>query len=132
MRFEGVLSAWNHDAGYGAIRPTHGGEEVFVGLAAFPTDGEGPRMDEPFSFEIVTGRDGRKQAVNLKRLSVGHLSPALREATGSARVRARQAQRKRRLGLAAGAVLAVVLVTGGMHLWQLPGGTATVSGAQKR
>ena len=81
MRFEGVLSAWNHDAGYGAIRPSGGGEEVFVGLAAFPTDGEGPRLDEPLSFEIVTGRDGRKQAVNLKRLSQAHVNPARSEET---------------------------------------------------
>jgi len=119
MRFEGVLSAWNHDAGYGAIRPSGGGEEVFVGLAAFPTDGEGPRPDEPLSFEIVTGRDGRKQAVNLRRLPPSHFRPALREATGGARVRARQAQKKRRLGLVAGgAVVTVMLVAGGMHWWQ--------------
>lgn len=120
MRFEGVLSAWNHEAGYGAIRPLGGGEEVFVGLAAFPTDGEGPRPDEPFSFEIVTGRDGRKQAVNLRRLSRVALSPALREAVGAggARMRARQAQKKRRLGLiASGAVVAVMLVAGGVHWW---------------
>ena len=117
MRFEGVLSAWNPDAAYGTIRPSGGGDEVFVGLAAFPTDGEGPQLDEPLSFEIVTGRDGRKQAVQLKRLPREHLSPAMREATGSARLRAKQAQRKRRLGLAAGAVVAVVLVAGGVRWW---------------
>jgi cold shock CspA family protein len=119
MRFEGVLSAWNHDAGYGAIRPSGGGEEVFVGLAAFPTDGEGPRPDEALSFEIVTGRDGRKQAVNLQRLTPARASPALREATGLGRARVQQAQRKRRLGLAAGAVLAIVLVVGGVQ-WLQP------------
>lgn len=118
MRFEGVLSAWNPDAGYGAIRPSGGGEEVFVGLAAFPTDGEGPRLDEPLSFEVVTGRDGRKQAVHLRRLSRAHLTPALREAAGGARSRARQAQKKRRLGLmAGGAVVAVMLALGGMRWW---------------
>lgn len=124
MRFEGVLSAWNPDAGYGTIRPSGGGEEVFVGLAAFPTDGEGPQLDEPLSFEIVTGRDGRKQAVQLKRLA-SHVSPALREATGAARLRARQAQRKRRLGLVAGGVIvALTLVIGGLRWWQ-PGGRST-------
>jgi cold shock CspA family protein len=118
MRFEGVLSAWNHDAGHGTIRPSGGGAEVFVALAAFPTDGEGPRPDEPLSFEIVTGRDGRKQAVNLRRLSRSHINPALREASGAARIRARQSQKKRRLGLmAGGAVVMVMLVAGGMHWW---------------
>jgi cold shock CspA family protein len=119
MRFEGVLSAWNQEAGYGSIRPRGGGEEVFVALAAFPTDGEGPRLDEPLSFEIVTGRDGRKQAVNLQRLTPARASPALREATGLGRARVQQAQRKRRLGLAAGAVLAIVLVVGGVQ-WLQP------------
>ena len=131
MRFEGVLSAWNHDAGYGSILPVGGGAEVFVGLAAFPTDGEGPRLDEPLSFEIVTGRDGRKQAVNLKRLPAIQVSPALREATGAARFRARQSQRKRRLGLAAGAVVVtVLLVAGGMHLWK-PTGAEVPAGMRR-
>jgi cold shock CspA family protein len=117
MRFEGVLSTWNPDAGYGSIRPMGGGEEVFVAWAAFPTDGDGPRMDEPLSFEIVTGRDGRKQAVNLKRLPLALRGSALREATGVGHARVRRAQRKRRLSLAAGAVVAVLLVLGGVHWW---------------
>ena len=131
MRFNGVLSAWNHDAGYGSIRPADGGEEIFVGLAAFPTDGEGPRMDEPLSFEIVTGRDGRKQAASLKRLAAGARNEALRAATGIGQARVRQSQRKRRLGLAAGAVIAVVLVAGGVKWW--PGGkTAEVPAGLRR
>lgn len=119
MRFEGVLSAWNHEAGYGSIRPTGGGDEIFVGLAAFPTDGEGPRPDEALSFEIVTNREGRKQAVNLKRLPRSPLTPALREAAGGARVKARLAQqRKRRIALGAGAaVVTALLVLGGLQWW---------------
>lgn len=120
MRFEGVLSAWNHDTGYGAISPAGGGDEVFVALAAFPTDGEGARLDEPLSFEIVTARDGRKEAVNLRRLQRTRPSAALRQASGTGAARVRQSQRKRRLGLlAGGAVLALLLVAGGMR-WLKP------------
>ena len=117
MRFEGVLSAWNPDAGHGSIRPVGGGDEVFVGLGAFPTDGGGPTLDELLSFEIVTGRDGRKQAVSLKRLVSATRGSAMREATGVGQARVQRAQRKRRLGLAAGAVVAVLLVLGGVKLW---------------
>jgi cold shock CspA family protein len=123
MRFEGILSAWNPDAGYGTIRALNGGDELFVSLGAFPMDGDGPRLDEAFSFEIVSGRDGRKQAVNLKRLPRAQPAVMLREPVGSVRLRAAQVQRKRRLGLAAGAVVAVMLVAGGMQWWQ-PGGKA--------
>jgi len=134
MRFEGVLSAWDHSAGYGAIRPSGGGEEVFVSLAAFPTDGEGPRPDELLSFEIVTGRDGRKQAVNLRRLSHRQISPALREASvaGGARARARQLRRRRRLAAVAGSVLVVLALVGwGVQTWAARHKGVEVSAAQR-
>lgn len=120
MRFEGVLSAWNPEAGHGRIRPGGGGDEVFVGLGAFPTDGQGARLDEPLSFEIVTSRDGRKQAVSLQRLAWPTQGSALREATGLGQARVRRTQRKRRLAWAAGAVIAVIaamLVLGGVKWW---------------
>lgn len=131
MRFEGVLTAWNHDAGQGRISPSGGGESIFVSLAAFPTDGEGARLDETLSFEIVTGRDGRKQAVNLKRLPAAQLNPALREATGLGQARVRQAQRRRRLSVAAGAVVTVVLVVGGVQ-WLHPGRPGEVPASMRR
>ncbi len=131
MRFEGVLTTWNHDAGQGRISPSGGGEAIFVSLGAFPTDGEGARLDEALSFEIVTGRDGRKQAVNLKRLPAARLNPALREATGLGQARVRQAQRKRRLSVAAGAVVTVVLVVGGVQ-WLHPGRSGEVPASMRR
>ncbi len=115
MRFEGILSAWNQDAGYGTIRALNGGDEVLVGLAAFPTDGEGPRLDERLSFEIVSGRDGRKQATNLKRLP--RAQHVVREAAGVGQARVRQQQRKRRLTLLVGAVVVLVLVVGSVRWW---------------
>lgn len=118
MRFEGVLSAWHPDAGYGAIRPLQGGEEVFVNLAAFPTDGDGPRLDERLSFEIVSGRDGRKQAVRVSRIrhdgSAGSWQSAASRAMSGGAAR-RAAQRKRRLTWVVGAVIMGVLVACGLH-----------------
>lgn len=111
MRFEGVLIAWDPEAGRGEIQPAGGGAPVPVGLAAFPMDGDGPRLDEPLSFEIVSGREGRKEAVRLQRLH--RLPPALREATGAGRQRTARAQKQRRLTMGVvGAVLVVLLGTG--------------------
>ena len=132
MRFEGVLSAWHPDAGYGAIRPQQGGEEVFVNLAAFPTDGEGPRLDERLSFEIVSGRDGRKQAVRIQRLQ-SRAAAGWRAAGGRGGARApRGGQNKRRLAWGAGAVLAVVLVLCGAHWARGPQQTGEVPAAARR
>lgn len=121
MRFEGVLSAWHPDAGYGAIRPLQGGEEVFVNLGAFPTDGDGPRLDERLSFEIVSSRDGRKQAVRVRRLKVSGEAAAWRAAPSRVSMGARgrrSAQRKRRLAWAAGAVIVVAVSGLGLRWWQ--------------
>ena len=131
MRFEGVLIAWNPDAGRGEIQPAAGGAPVPVGLAAFPTDGEGPRLDEALSFEIVSGREGRKEAVRLQRL---HRVPsALREATGGARQRARRAQRQRRLIWAS--VVAILVALAGLlvaHRGPAEHGTGSVAALWQR
>lgn len=132
MRFQGVLTAWNPEAGYGSIRPVGGGQEVFVALAAFPTDGEGARLDEPLSFEIVTNRDGRKQAVNVKRLPQAQVAGALREASGVGRLRLRQAQKRRRMALAAGAVAALMLAVGSVRLWQASHSTPQITAGVRR
>jgi cold shock CspA family protein len=125
MRFEGVLCAWNPEAAFGAIRPSQGGDEVFVSLAAFPMDGEGPRLGETLSFEIVSGREGRKEAQKLRRLAAAP-SPALRASpasSGASHLRA--AQRKRRLAWLAGAV--IVLLLAGAVAHRLGAGLAPVA-----
>lgn len=118
MRFEGELVAWNEEAGYGSIRPEHGGDEVFVGLRAFPMDGDIPQLGEALSFEIVTGRDGRKQAANVHRVAVSRYDSAyapLRNSVGAKRYRS--ARRRRRLAWAAAAVLLVVAGVAGVLQW---------------
>jgi cold shock CspA family protein len=68
MRFEGELVEWNPETAFGTIRPAGGGEEVRVSQVAFPMDGDIPHLGEKLSFEIVTGRDGRKAAAQVRRL----------------------------------------------------------------
>jgi cold shock CspA family protein len=131
MQFEGVLVAWNPEAGVGTLKPRGGGDDVFVGLGAFPMDGDGPRLDEAYRFEIVSSREGRKQAVHLKRLAPAAAPPAALRAAGGASSHYRAAQKKRRLAVWAGAVLAVALLLGGAWLgWPQPAGE--VPAAQRR
>jgi cold shock CspA family protein len=68
MRFEGMLSKWNDDRGFGFIKPKHGDQDIFVHISAFPKDGKRPSIGEKLSFEIQVGQDGKKEAKNLQCL----------------------------------------------------------------
>lgn len=104
---------WNGERGFGAIAPEQGGQELFVHVSAFPQDGAPPAVDEALSFEIVTGGDGRKQAVRVLRTR--RSAPSLEQKVLGAMPRRswheRRRDRRRRIGFAlAGVVLAVAAV----------------------
>jgi cold shock CspA family protein len=65
MRIDGTLTKWNDDRGFGFITPTQGGTEIFAHVSAFPRDGQRPRIGERLTFEVGTGKDGKKQARNI-------------------------------------------------------------------
>lgn len=71
MRLEGKLVKWNDERGFGFVKPTQGGREVFVHISAFPRDGGRPRLNEPISFEIEVNRDGKTRAIAVTRPTVG-------------------------------------------------------------
>ncbi|MBR7799836.1 cold shock domain-containing protein [Undibacterium fentianense] len=68
MRFEGTLSKWNDDRGFGFIKPKHGDQDIFVHISAFPKVGTRPRIGENLSFEFQVGQDRKREAKNLKCL----------------------------------------------------------------
>lgn len=68
MRYEGTLTKWNDDRGFGFIKPKHGDQDIFVHISAFPKDGKRPSIGEKLSFEFQVGQDGKKEAKNLQCL----------------------------------------------------------------
>lgn len=62
MQFTGILKSWNDDRGFGFIEPTHGGQEIFVHIKAFPAGTGRPSVGQPLSFEVETTADGKKRA----------------------------------------------------------------------
>ncbi|MDN3921197.1 cold-shock protein [Roseateles violae] len=123
MRFEGTLTEWNPDRGYGAVASIQGGEPLFVHISAFPTDGAAPTLGEALSFEVVSGRDGRKKAHRVqrsKRLVADPVQLRLAEPTPRRRRIEQQQQRRRRMTTAillSGLLLCLGLL-GWMHLTQ--------------
>ncbi|MBK6742920.1 MAG: cold shock domain-containing protein [Hydrogenophilales bacterium] len=66
MRFDGTLTKWNDDRGFGFITPTLGGQEMFAHISAFPRDGGRPTIGEAVSFEVEVDVQGKKRAVNIR------------------------------------------------------------------
>ncbi len=71
MTRTGTLRTWNEDRGFGFIAPADGGRELFVHVSAFPRDGSRPTVGETLSFEVGPGKDGKPQAVRVRRKALG-------------------------------------------------------------
>ena len=71
MRFDGRLTQWNDERGFGFIEPTQGGDKVFVHISAFARADRDPlarpQVGERLSFEIERDANGRKQARRVTR-----------------------------------------------------------------
>ena len=62
MRYQGRITRWNDDRGYGFILPNLGGEEVFLHIKAFKPRQPRPAGDEIVTYELATTpRAGRAQ-----------------------------------------------------------------------
>jgi CspA family cold shock protein len=64
---EGTVKWFNPDKGFGFIAPDEGGDDLFVHFSEIQTDGfksldEGQKVE----FDEGAGRDGKKQAVNVR------------------------------------------------------------------
>lgn len=109
MRFEGKLSSWNDDRGFGYIQPSQGGEPIFVHVSVWPRGAGRPQPDQAVSFEVETGPKG-------KRAREVRLQQARRPARPSERARSAQ------WGTATLFVIPAFLLVyvGVAALWRLP------------
>ena len=67
MKFNGTLTQWNEERGFGFVTPTQGGQDVFIHISSFPRSGPRPQLQEQLSFEIELNKDGKKRAVKVRR-----------------------------------------------------------------
>lgn len=66
MRFDGKLSSWNDERGFGFIEPVQGGQEIFVHINSFPAGTGRPVVGLRLSFEIEVGPQGKKRAKSIE------------------------------------------------------------------
>ncbi len=109
MRFEGTLTSWNDDRGFGRIESTQGGEPIFVHVSAWPRGGSRPQLNQAVTFEVELGPKG-KRARNVQ------LSQTRRPA--------RQAERNGRAQWGTATLFAIpaflVVYVGVAAVWKLP------------
>ena len=77
----GTLKTWHDDRGFGFIAPSDGGRELFVHISSFPRDGFRPTVGESLWFEVGPGKDGKEQAIRIRRRATGDRSAYPRRRT---------------------------------------------------
>jgi len=65
MRYQGRITSWKDDKGFGFISPNGGGESLFVHVSAFANRQRRPQGDELVTYEVGRDARGRLQAKNV-------------------------------------------------------------------
>lgn len=66
MRYQGRLTDWNDDKGFGFVMPHGGGQRVFVHIGAFERRGRRPVSGDILNYEVVIDARGRSQAARIR------------------------------------------------------------------
>lgn len=65
MRYQGKITRWKDDQGFGFITPNGGGEQVFVHIKAFSNRQRRPVGNEIVTYELTTDEKRRTRAENV-------------------------------------------------------------------
>jgi uncharacterized membrane protein YsdA (DUF1294 family)/cold shock CspA family protein len=65
MRFQGKITSWKDDQGFGFITPNGGGDRVFLHISAFSNTRRRPVGDEIVTYELGADRQRGPRALNV-------------------------------------------------------------------
>ncbi len=62
MRYQGTITEWNDEQGYGFITPDTGGGRIFVHIKAFARHSTRPGVGDVLTYELAKDQRGRIRA----------------------------------------------------------------------
>ena len=65
MRYQGKITDWKDDKGFGFVTPNGGGPRVFVHIKSFSNRQRRPASNELITYELTSDARGRPQGVNI-------------------------------------------------------------------
>jgi uncharacterized membrane protein YsdA (DUF1294 family)/cold shock CspA family protein len=65
VRFQGRISEWRDDRGFGFITPNGGGEKVFVHIKSFSREGRRPVQEDRVNYTVERDDRGRLRAASV-------------------------------------------------------------------
>lgn len=66
MRFQGKITRWDDDRGFGFIAGNEAEDSVFVHIKAFPGTLRRPEVGDVVTYEIAQGQNGKTRAENVR------------------------------------------------------------------
>ncbi|MFA5172456.1 MAG: cold shock and DUF1294 domain-containing protein [Sulfuriferula sp.] len=66
MRYQGKITNWKDDKGFGFVAPNGGGENAFVHIKAFSSRSRRPTEGDLITYELATDENRRFQAENIR------------------------------------------------------------------
>jgi len=66
MRYQGKVTNWKDDQGFGFVTPNGGGQKAFVHIKAFTSRSHRPAEGDIISYELATDERGRFFAKNIR------------------------------------------------------------------
>lgn len=82
MRYQGKVTDWKDDRGFGFVTPNGGGPRVFIHIKSFSNRKRRPVGNELVTYELRSDTRGRPQGVNIAFVGDRSLSPPQTTAPG--------------------------------------------------
>lgn len=103
---KGQLVKWNDERGFGFIKPSESGKEVFLHISAMRTTGRRPKVGDTIFYELVTQADGKPRASGAAIQGVVSQSSTLQN------VKPAPSKRRRRKGGLIETIFGLVIMAG--------------------